>query len=229
LFGAFSWAGIGVVGGGGAGFSFGAFSWTVVGVVGSGDGGFSFGAFSWTVVGVFGGGDSGFSFGAFSWTGIGELGCADAGFSFGASSWTGIGVVGGGDAGFSFGAFSWSGIGVVGGGDGGLLFGALRWALGRAPNFWKYRVQVVDSSMRLESRHFKTSLSLRAPAQSLCMSGPHDARRMFPIVALPIVTGAADCVTGLCAFGLEVSPRSCLAAIIFPHAADNSLVWDDRH
>jgi hypothetical protein len=198
-----------MVGGGDGGFSFGALSWAGIGMVGGGDGRFSFGAFSCTVVGVFGGGDGGFSFGAFSWTGIGELGCGDAGFSFGAFSWTGIGVLDGVDAGF--------------------LFGALRWAVGRAPNLWKYRLQVVDSSMRLESRHFKTSLSLRAPAQSLCTSGPHDARTMLPIVALPIVTGAADGVTGLCGLGLEGPPRACLAAIIFPHAADNSLVWDDRH
>jgi hypothetical protein len=47
-----------------------------------------------------------------------------------------------------FGAFSWAGIGAVGGGDGGLLFGAFSWAVGRAPNFWKYKLQVVDSSMR---------------------------------------------------------------------------------
>jgi hypothetical protein len=193
-----------------------------------GRGGFLFGAFSWAGIGVVGGGDDGFSFGAFSCTGIGVPGCGDAGFSFGAFSWTGIGVVGGVDGGFSFGAFSWTGIGVVVGG-GGFLFGVLRWAVGCGPNFWKYRLQVVDSSMRLESRHFKTSLSLRAPAQSLCTSGPHDARRMLPIIALPIVTGAADCVTGLCALGPEVPPRTCLAAIKFPHAADNSLVWDDRH
>jgi hypothetical protein len=37
---------------------------------------------------------------------------------------------------------------VVGGGDGGFLFGAFFWAVGRAPSFWKYKLQVVDSSMR---------------------------------------------------------------------------------
>jgi hypothetical protein len=192
----------------------------VVGGVGAG---FSFGAFSWTGIGVVGGVDVDFSFGTFSWTGIVVVGGVGAGFSFGAFSRTGIGVLGGVDAGFLFGAFSWTGFVVVGGVDGGFLFGALRWAVGRAPNFWKYRLHVVDSSMRLESRHFKTSLSLRAPAQSLCTSGPHDARRMLPIVALPTVTGAGDCVTGLCGLGLE-APRACLEAIIFPHAADNSLV-----
>ena len=68
------------------------------------------------------------------------------GFLFGAF-WAGVNVVGGGD-GLSFGAFSWTGIGVVGGGDGGFLFGAFFWAVGRASNFWKYTLQVVDSSMR---------------------------------------------------------------------------------
>jgi hypothetical protein len=194
-----------------------------------GRGGFLFGAFSPAGTGVVGGGDGGFSFGAVSWTGIGVLGCGDACFSLGALSWSGVGVVGGGDAGFSFGAVSWTGIGVVGDVDRGFLFGALRWAVGRGPNFWKYMLQVVDSSMRLESRHFKTSLSLRASAQSLCTSGPHDARRMLPIVALPIVAGAADGVTGLCGLELEAPSRACLAAIILPHAADNSLLWDDRH
>ena len=125
------------------------------------------------------------------------------------------------------GAFSRAEIGLVCIGDGGFLFGAFSWALGRAPKFWKYKLQVVDSSMRCESRHFKPSLSLRAPAQNLCTSGPHDARRAFPIVAgeLPPVTGAAVCVAGLCALGLEAP----VLAIIFPHDADNSLVWDDRH
>src|SRR5271170_1632788 len=36
-------------------------------------------------------------------------------------------------------------------------------------------------------------------------------------------------MAGLCALGLEVLLRACVAAIIFPHAADNSLVWEDRH
>jgi hypothetical protein len=130
---------------------------------------------------VVGGREGGFLLGAFSWAGIGVVGGGDGGFSFGAFSWTGIGVVGGGDDGFSFGAFSWTGIGI-GGGDGRFLFGAFSRAAGRASKFWKYMLQVVDSSMRRESRHFKTSLSLRAPTQSLCTSGPHDARRKVPIV-----------------------------------------------
>jgi hypothetical protein len=53
----------------------------------------------------------------------------------------------GGDCGFLFGAFSWAWIGVVGGGDGGFLFRAFSW-IARAPKFWKYKLQVVDSSMR---------------------------------------------------------------------------------
>ena len=57
-------------------------------------------------------------------------------------------MVGGGDGDSLFGAFSWAGIGVVGGGDADFLFGAFSWAVGRAPNFWKYKLQVVDSSMR---------------------------------------------------------------------------------
>ena len=62
-----------------------------------------------------------------------------------------------------------------------------------------------------KSRHFKTSLSLRAPAQSLCASGPHDARRMIPIAGgLPTVTGAMDCAAGLCALGSGVSLRACI-------------------
>jgi hypothetical protein len=91
------------------------------------------------------GGGGGFLLGAF-WAGVNAVG-GGAGFSFGAFSWTGIGVVGGGD-GFSCGAFSWTGIGVVGGGDGCCSFGAFFWAVGRAPSFWKYKLQVVDSSMR---------------------------------------------------------------------------------
>jgi hypothetical protein len=68
---------------------------------------------------------------------------------FGAFSRAGIGVVGGGDGGGDGGgAFSWAGIGAVGCGDGGFWLGAFFWALGRAPNFWKYKLQVVDSSMR---------------------------------------------------------------------------------
>ena len=139
------------------------------------------GAFSWAGISVVGGADGGFSFGAFSWTGIGVVGGGDDSFSFGAFSWAGISVVGGGDDGFWFGAFSWTGIGIAGG-DGRFLFGAFSRAAGRASKFWKYMLQVVDSSMRRESRHFKTSPSLRAPAQSLCTSGPHHARRMVPIV-----------------------------------------------
>jgi hypothetical protein len=175
---------------------------------------------------VVGGREGGFLLGAFSWAGI-VVGGSDGGFSSRAFSWTGIGVVGDGDGGFSSGAFSWIGIGVVGGFDGRFLFGVFSRAIGRASNPWKYKLQVVDSSMRRASRHFKTSPSLRTPAQSLCTSGPHDARRAFPIVAggLPPVTGAAVCVAGLCALGLEAP----VPAIIFPHDADNSLVWDDRH
>jgi hypothetical protein len=75
------------------------------------------------------------------------VGGADGGFLFGAFSWAGIGVVGG-DGASLFGAFSWAGIGMVSGGDAGFLFGAFSWAVGRAPNFWKYKLQVVDSSMR---------------------------------------------------------------------------------
>ena len=177
-----------------------------------------------------GGREVGFLFGAFSWAGI-VAGGSDGGFSSGAVSWTGIGVVGDGDSGFSSGAFSWIGIGVVGGFDGRFLFGVFSRAIGRAPNPWKYKLQVFDSSMRRESRHFKTSPSLRAPAQSLCTSGPHDARRMLPIFAgeLPTVTGGVGCVAGFSALGLEVPLRACIAAIVFPHAGDNSVVWDDRH
>ena len=92
---------------------------------------------------------------------------------------------------------------MAAGGDAGFLLGALLWAVGREPNLWKYKLQVVDSSVRSESRHFKTSLSPRAPAQSLCISGPHDARRMLFIAAeeLPTVTGAAGCVAGPCPVG----------------------------
>jgi hypothetical protein len=146
---------------------------------------------------------------------------------FGTFSGARTGPDGGGDVGFLFKAFSRTGIGLVRTGDGGFLFGAFSWALGRAPKFWKYKLQVVDSTMRCESRHFKTSLSIRAPAQILCTSGPHEARRALPIIAgeFPTVTGAAVCVAGLCALGLEEP----VAAIIFPHDADNSLVWDDRH
>ena len=68
----------------------------------------------------------------------------DVGFSFGAFSWTGIGVVGGGDGDF----FLWTGTGVVGGGDDGFLFEVFPCLVGRAPIFWKYKLQVGDSSMR---------------------------------------------------------------------------------
>ena len=68
------------------------------------------------------------------------------GFLFGAF-WAGVNVAGGGD-GFSCGAFSWAGLAVVCAGDGGFLFGAFFWAVGRVPNLWKYKLQVVDSSMR---------------------------------------------------------------------------------
>ncbi|MFY9835647.1 MAG: hypothetical protein WAK55_04120 [Xanthobacteraceae bacterium] len=168
-----------------------------------------FGAFSWTGIGVDGGSDGGFSFGAFSCGGIGEAGGGESGCSFGAFSWTGIGMVGNGDNGFFF----WTGICIVGGGDGGFLFEAFPCAVGRAPNFRKYKLQVVDSSMRRESRHFNTSFSLRAPAQRLCISGPHDARRVLPIVAgeLPTVTGAARCVAGP-SISIELEPAVGVAA-----------------
>jgi hypothetical protein len=152
------------------------------------------------------------------------VGGGEDGFLFGAFSWAGI-VVSDGDGGFSYGALSWIGIGVVDGFAGRFLFGAFSRATGRAPKFWKYNLQVVDSSMRCESRHFKTSLSLRALVQILCISGPHDARRALPIVAGESVTEAAVCVGGLSALGLEVP----VLAIMFPHDADNSLVWDNRH
>ena len=146
---------------------------------------------------------------------------------FGAFSGARTGADGVGDGGFLLGAFSQAGIGLVCTGDGGFLFRAFFWALGRAPKFWKYKLQVVDNFMRCESRHFKTSLSLRAPAQSFCTSGPHDARRALPIVAgeLPTVTGAAVCAAEFCALGSEAP----MPAIIFPHDADNSLEWDRRH
>jgi hypothetical protein len=86
-------------------------------------------------------------FGAFSWIGICVVDGGD-GVSCEAFSGAGINVVGAGDGGCSFGIFSWIGICVVGGDDGGFLFGAFFWAVGRAPNFWKYKLQVVDSSMR---------------------------------------------------------------------------------
>jgi hypothetical protein len=38
--------------------------------------------------------------------------------------------------------------GVPGGSNGGFLFGIFFCAVGRAPNFWKYELQIVDSSMR---------------------------------------------------------------------------------
>jgi hypothetical protein len=121
------------------------------------------------------------------------IGGGDGGSLFGAFSGARTGA-GGGDGGFLLGAFSRAGIGLVCTGNGGFLFGAFSWALGRAPKFWKYKLQVVDSFMRCESRHFKTSLSLRGPAQSLCTSGPHDARRAVPIVAgeLPTVPVGLD-------------------------------------
>ena len=104
-------------------------------------------------------------------------------------------------------------------------------AVGGASNFWKYELQVVDSSARRESRQFKTSFSLRAQAQSLSASGPQDARRMLPIGAgeFPTVTGAVDCVAGPCSLGWDAPLRASIAAITVPHAVDNSLVWNDRH
>ena len=121
--------------------------------------------------------------------------------------------------------------GVAGDSEGDFLFGIFFCALGRAPNFWKYKLQVVDSSMRWASRHFKTSTSLRTPPQSLCASGPHDARRMLPIVAggLTVVAGAGGRTGGFCAVELGASLRARLAAIISPHAADSSRVWAARH
>jgi hypothetical protein len=76
------------------------------------------------------------------------VGGGDGDFLLGALSWAGRGVVGSGDGGFLFGALSWAGIGVVGSGDSVFLFGALSWAVGRAPKFWKYKLQLVESSMR---------------------------------------------------------------------------------
>lgn len=85
----------------------------------------------------------GFSFGAASWAGVGVIG-GDCRFSFGAVSWAGVGVIGGGDGGLFF----WTGIGAVGGSDDGFLVEAFPSAAGRAPVFWKYKLQVVDNSMR---------------------------------------------------------------------------------
>ena len=53
-------------------------------------------------------------------------------------------MVGGGDGDF----FLWTGTGVVGGGDDGFLFEVFPCLVGRAPIFWKYKLQVGDSSMR---------------------------------------------------------------------------------
>jgi hypothetical protein len=47
-----------------------------------------------------------------------------------------------------YGAFSWVGVCAIGGGDGGFLFGVFFWPVARAPNFWKYKLQVVDNAMR---------------------------------------------------------------------------------
>jgi hypothetical protein len=112
--------------------------------------------FSRTGIGVVDGVD-----GAFSWTGI-DAGGVSGGFWSEALSWTGIGVVGDGDGAFSWTeidargvsggfwseALSWTGIGVVGAGDGRFLVGAFSRAIGCGPNLWKYKLQVVDSSMR---------------------------------------------------------------------------------
>jgi hypothetical protein len=120
-------------------------------------------------------------------------------------------MVGNGDGGFFF----RTEICAVGGGDGGFLFEALPCAVSPAPSFWKYKLQVADSCMRCESRHFNASLSLRAPGQILRTSGPHDARRAFPIVAveLPTPTGAAGCVAGPRAVGeVACTSLACLSA-----------------
>jgi hypothetical protein len=94
----------------------------------------------------------------------------------------------------------------VAGGSGGFLFGIFFCAAGDASDFWKYELQTADNSLRRESKHFKTSISLLAPAQSLWASGPHDARKMLPIVGgkLPTITGAAGCAAGFCAIELGV-------------------------
>jgi hypothetical protein len=102
-----------------------------------------FGAFSWAGIGVIGGGDGSFSFGAFSCDGIGAVGGGNSGCSCGALSWTGIGAAGDGEGGFFF----KTGIGVVGGGDG-FLSKTFPCAVGRAPSFWKYKLQVIDRPMR---------------------------------------------------------------------------------
>ena len=115
--------------------------------------------------------------------------------------------------------------------DCGFLPGMSLCTVGRSPNFWKYELQTADSSARREPRHFKTSISLRTPAQSLCESGPHDARSMLPIFAGgPLAAmGASGCVGGVCALGAGATPRGSLAEITFPHIPDNSPVWFDKH
>jgi hypothetical protein len=78
---------------------------------------------------------------AFSWAGIGAIAGGDGGCL--AFSWSGIDAVAGGDGGCL--ALSWAGVAAVAGGDRGFLFGAFFWVIGRAPKFWKYKPQVVDS------------------------------------------------------------------------------------
>ena len=75
-------------------------------------------------------------------------GAADGDFLFGALSWVGIAIAGSGDGDVLFGALSWAGIGIAGTGDSGFLFGAIPCAVGRAPKFWKYKLQLVESSVR---------------------------------------------------------------------------------
>jgi hypothetical protein len=64
-----------------------------------------------------------------------------------AFSWAGIGWVAGGDGGCLLESLSWAGTGGVAGG-GGFLFGTFFWVIDRAPKFWKYKAQVVDSCKR---------------------------------------------------------------------------------
>jgi len=64
---------------------------------------------------------------------------------------SGIDAVAGGDGGCL--ALSWPGVAAVAGRDSGclalswagFLFGAFFWVIERAPKFWKYKLQVVDS------------------------------------------------------------------------------------
>jgi len=83
-----------------------------------------------------------------SGNGLGLVGGGDGGCLYGAFSWVGACTVGGGDGACVFRGFTPPGICAVGDGDGGFLFGAFFWPVGRAANFWKYKLQVVDNAMR---------------------------------------------------------------------------------